>query len=69
MAFNQWDRSRNENLKFSEDANGNPAIRIKIDKITLQADSSLEVYDPQGFLVFSVDTEGNVRYAGQLIQL
>lgn len=30
MAFNQWDLTRNENLKFEEDADGNVCIRVTI---------------------------------------
>lgn len=70
MAFDQQDRSRNENLKFVEASDGTPAVRMKIDSITLSEGSTLEFKDHRGFVIFSIEeATGDIRHTGAFIKI
>lgn len=70
MAFNQQNRTENENLKFVDDGSGNPAVRIKMEGgVTISEGSTFEIKDHRGFVVFSVDGNGNVCLKGAMKKL
>jgi len=69
MTFDQQDRSRNENEKFVEASDGTPAVRVKIDSITLSAGETFQIKNALGFVVFEITEDGDVRYTGDMVKL
>ena len=70
MAFNQQHRNENERDKFVEASDGTPAVRMKIDSITLSENSILEVKDHRKFVIFSIDeATGDITHKGDFIKI
>lgn len=67
MAFNQDNRTDNENKKFVADSDGNTAVRVKlVDEITLQAGKTFTIKDQDGFPIFRVDENGDLYLRGDV---
>ena len=71
MTFDQNNRNKNELLKFEEGSDGKPVVRLSLkDGITLSENSTLEIKDHRGFVIFSIDeATGDIRHTGAFIKI
>ena len=70
MVYEQQDRSGNENKKFMDDGDGNPAVRVKVVKTVMSEGSVREWFDRRGFLIMRLtEATGDLAIKGSFIKL